>query len=73
MKNATQGLKRYTCRHCGSTNIELSIPCWVTQGAEWQLVDLDSDAEPRAYYCRDCEDGGDYPSFVFDAPLEAVS
>ena len=49
---------RWVCPHCGSENVQISLPTWYKEDTAYQLtfVNTDSEAHVLWWYCEDCEE-----------------
>jgi Zn finger protein HypA/HybF involved in hydrogenase expression len=52
---------KWACPHCGSQNVQISLPTWYTESADFTLtlVDTNTEAEVLWYWCPDCEQTDD--------------
>lgn len=51
---------RWVCKKCGGTEVQISLPAWHRESADFELtyIETDTEAEPMYWWCESCQEGG---------------
>ena len=49
------GAADFRCTHCGSDDVQASYPAWCDVNADFDVVELDGEAQAEEAWCNACE------------------